>query len=80
MDFFVFIRCRPGKVAEVGAAMGHRDLPEVRDIYSVSGDWDLMVRIAFKSDADFESKVLERLIGDQWDNIKRTHTIVAYKV
>lgn len=80
MDFFVFIRCKPGKVSEVGTAMANRDLPVVRDIYSVSGDWDLMARITFKSDADFEANVLEKLIADQWDNIKRTQTIMAYKI
>jgi DNA-binding Lrp family transcriptional regulator len=82
MQFFIFIRCKPGKTTEVGLAMVGKRLPEVQEIHSISGEWDLMVRAMVKArtDADFESSVMEVLLADQWDNVDRTQTVIGYRV
>lgn len=80
MQFFIFIRCSPGKTSEVGVAMAKKALPQVQEIYSVSGEWDLMVRANFEGSDDFESEVIDLLLADNWHNIQRTHTIVSYRV
>jgi DNA-binding Lrp family transcriptional regulator len=79
MHFFVFIGCAPGKTSEVGVAISQKALPQVQEIYSVSGDWDLLVRVQF-SGRDFETDVIENMLADQWDNVRRTHTVIGYRV
>ena len=83
MQFFIFIRCKPGKTSAVGQAMVAKRLPEVQEIHSISGEWDLMVRALLKArgaEADFEVSVMETLLADQWDNVERTQTIIGYRV
>jgi DNA-binding Lrp family transcriptional regulator len=83
MQFFIFIRCKPGKTTEVGQSMVRKRLPEVQEIHSISGEWDLMVRALVKPrgvETDFESNVMETLLSDQWDNVDRTQTIIGYRV
>ncbi|HEY0414622.1 MAG TPA: Lrp/AsnC ligand binding domain-containing protein [Allosphingosinicella sp.] len=83
MQFFIFIRCKPGKTSEVGLAMVGKRLPEVQEVHSISGEWDLMVRAMVRTrgaEPDFETTVMEVLLADQWDNVDRTQTIIAYRV
>lgn len=83
MQFFIFIRCKPGKTTEVGLSMVKKRLKEVQEIHSISGDWDLMVRALVTPrgvEADFESNVMETLLAGQWDNVVRTQTIIGYRV
>ena len=83
MQFFIFVRCKPGKTTEVGLAMVRKSLPEVQEIHSISGEWDLMVRAKLaprRIEADFETNVMETLLADQWDNVDRTQTIIGYRV
>jgi DNA-binding Lrp family transcriptional regulator len=83
MQFFIFIRCKPGKTSQVGLSMVRKRLPEVQEIHSISGEWDLMVRAHVKrsgAEADFEASVMEALLADQWENVARTQTIVGYRV
>jgi DNA-binding Lrp family transcriptional regulator len=83
MQFFIFIRCKPGKTSEVGLAMVAKRLPEVQEVHSISGEWDLMVRANVRTrgaEPDFEASVMEVLLADQWDNVDRTQTIIGYRV
>lgn len=83
MHFFIFIRCKPGKTNHVAVAMVRKELPEVREVHSISGEWDLMVRAKIASrggEADFEANVMEVLLSDQWENVERTQTIVGFRV
>ncbi len=83
MQFFIFIRCKPGKTNQVGLSMVKKQLEGVQEIHSISGEWDLMVRAKLKQrgmEADFESDVMEALLSDQWENIDRTQTIIGYRV
>lgn len=79
MHFFVFIGCAPGKTSEVGTSIAKKELPQVQEIYSVSGDWDLLVRVQFHG-RDFETDVIETMLADQWQNVRRTHTVIGYRV
>ena len=83
MQFFIFIRCKPGKTNHVGLSMVKKQLEEVQEIHSISGEWDLMVRAKLKQsgrEADFETGVMEALLSDQWENVERTQTIIGYRV
>ncbi len=83
MQFFIFVRCKPGKTTEVGQSMVRKRLPEVQEIHSISGEWDLMVRANVRAkgaEADFESSVMEVLLSDQWENVARTQTVIGYRV
>ena len=83
MQFFIFIRCKPGKTNQVAMSMVKKDLSEVQEVHSISGEWDLMVRAKIASrgaEADFEANVMEVLLSDQWENVERTQTIVGYRV
>ena len=83
MHFFIFIRCKPGKTNQVAMSMVKKELPEVREVHSISGEWDLMVRAKIASregEADFEANVMEVLLSDQWENVERTQTIVGCRV
>ena len=80
MIFFVSIRCKPGKTNEVGLALAKKSLTQVEEIYSVSGDWDLMVQIRYDRDVDFEADVLEAVLQENWDKVERTQTVIAYRV
>jgi hypothetical protein len=83
MQFFIFIRCKPGKTNQVGQAMVRKRLDEVQEIHSISGEWDLMVRAKLSprtGGADIENDVMEVLLADQWENVERTQTIIGYRV
>ncbi len=79
MHFFVFIACAPGKTSAVGLAIAKKGLPAVQEIYSVSGDWDLMVRVQWQG-RDFEADIIETMLSDAWDGVRRTHTVIGYRV
>ena len=79
MDFFLYVRCKPGRTSEVGVAMAKLQMPQVREIYSISGKWDIMVRVQCTSTSDFEAEIIETLLSGQWDNIKRTATVIGYR-
>jgi DNA-binding Lrp family transcriptional regulator len=83
MQFFIFVRCKPGRTTQVGQAMVRKRLPEVQEIHSISGEWDLMVRANVKArgaEDDFETNVMEVLLAEQWDNVDRTQTVIGYRV
>jgi DNA-binding Lrp family transcriptional regulator len=73
---FVNVKCELGqayKVAEAAVDL----IPEVSEVYSTSGQWDLMFK-CYLGDADdighFVTEKIQSLPG-----IKDTFTIVAYK-
>lgn len=83
MQFFIFIRCTPGKTNQVAMSIVKKARPEVQEVHSISGEWDLMVRAKIASregEADFEANVMEVLLSDQWEHIQRTQTIVGFRV
>ena len=47
---FVQLRCNPGKTYEVADAIYDREI--VSEMYSTSGDFDLMINLYIPEDAD----------------------------
>jgi DNA-binding Lrp family transcriptional regulator len=54
------------------------DLPDVTEVYSVAGDFDLVIMIRVR-DHDDLSRVVTEEIG-KIEGIQRTQTLVAFKV
>lgn len=77
-EFYVFVACAPGKTYEVGRSIARKHNPVVKSISSVSGDWDLLLRLVMESGHDVGMELVT-LFTDEPD-IVRTNTIVSYPV
>lgn len=76
--FYVFVACEPGRTYQVGLDIARRHLPYVTEISSVSGEWDLLLRVAIDKSQDLGRALSEQLIGVS--GVVKTMTIVAYDV
>ena len=54
------------------------DIPEVTEVYSVAGDFDLVVMIRVKEHEDLARVVSEQIA--RIEGVTRTQTLVAFKV
>ncbi len=72
---FVQIRCLPGKTYEVADELYDREI--VSELYSTSGDWDLLAKIYPPEDADVGRWVNENLLGIE--GITRSLTTLTFK-
>lgn len=75
--FFAFVRVDLGKTYEVGRRI-LKDVPYVREVSSVSGSWDLLVKIVIDTREDVGELINEKLAAIP--GIRRTKTMVAYFV
>ena len=75
--FFVFVRVDLGKTYDVGRRI-LRDVPYVREVSSISGSWDLLVRIVIDTREDVGELINDKLSAIP--GIRRTKTKVAYFV
>jgi DNA-binding Lrp family transcriptional regulator len=75
--FFAFVRVDLGKTYEVGRRI-IREVPYVKEVSSVSGSWDLLVKIVIDTREDVGELVNEKLSAIP--GIRRTKTMVAYFV
>ena len=73
---FVQIRCRPGTAYEVAEEIGRREIHA--ELYSVSGDFDLLLKLLVPETEDIGRYINDNLLNI--DGIERTHTIQTYKV
>jgi DNA-binding Lrp family transcriptional regulator len=73
---FVMVKCDLGKAYEVaGAAVD--TIEQVSEVYSTSGQYDLLMKVYLPDDADighFVTEDLQTLAG-----VKDTFTIIAFK-
>lgn len=76
--FYVFVRCEPGKTYQVGLDIAKRHLPYVTEISSISGEWDLLLRVAIDKRLDLGRILAEQLLGVP--GLLKTKTIIAYDV
>jgi len=76
-QFFVFVKCEIGQTYAVGRRI-LAEVPYVREVLSVSGRWDLLVRIVIDTREDVGELINQKLSGV--GNITDTETIVAYPV
>lgn len=54
------------------------DIPEVSEVYSVAGDYDLVIMVRVRDHEDLARVVTEEIA--KVDGIQRTQTLVAFKV
>ena len=73
---FVQIRCRPGTAYGVADEIGRREIHS--ELYSVSGDFDLLLKLYVPDGEDIGRYINDNLLNI--DGIERTHTIQTYTV
>jgi DNA-binding Lrp family transcriptional regulator len=76
LPLFVQIRCRPGTSYQVADEIGLREIHS--ELYSVSGDFDLLLKLHVPEGEDIGRYINDNLLDI--DGIERTHTIQTYKV
>ncbi|MDN3712376.1 Lrp/AsnC ligand binding domain-containing protein [Paracoccus cavernae] len=72
---FVQIRCTPGKTYEVADAIYDREV--VSELYSTSGEYDLMAKVYVPEDQDVGRYLAENLFDIT--DINRTLTTMTFK-
>ena len=72
----VLATCNIHQVPETAQAIA--DLPEVTEVYSVSGDYDLVIMVRVREHDDLARVVTEEI--GRIPGIERTQTLVAFKV
>ncbi len=73
---FVFIKCELGKAYEVAAEIVDR-IEETSEVYSVSGQYDLLIKAYLPEESDDGRFVCEKL--QAVPHIRDTFTISTYK-
>ena len=72
---FVQFRCTPGKTYAVATAIYDREV--VSELFSTSGEYDLIAKVYIPDDADVGHYLSERLFGVP--DIVRTLTTMTFK-
>ena len=72
---FVQLRCQPGKTYEVADAIWEREI--VSELYSTSGEFDLIMKIYVPEEEDLGKYLNERLLTIP--GIVRSLTTTTYK-
>ena len=72
---FVQIRCRPGKTYEVADRIYEREIAS--ELYSTSGEWDLLAKLYIEPDADIGEFVNTRLLDIP--DIERSLTTITFR-
>jgi len=72
---FVQFRCTPGKTYQVAADIYDREV--VSELYSTSGEYDLIAKVYIPADQDVGHYLTERLFDVP--NISRTLTTMTFK-
>jgi DNA-binding Lrp family transcriptional regulator len=72
---FVQIRCRPGTAYEVAAQIVLREIHS--ELYSTSGDFDLMLKLYVPNGEDIGVFINNNLLNI--DAIERTYTMQTFK-
>ena len=72
---FVQLRCKPGKTYEVADQIHEREI--VSELYSTSGNFDLMMKIYIPEGEDVGKYINENLLDIA--GIERTETTLTFK-
>ena len=72
----VMVRCHPDHVADAAKAIVAFD--DVAEVYSVTGDWDLVAMVRVPDWEAIATVVTERIAGVE--GLERTETMVAFRV
>ena len=71
---FVQLRCKPGKTYEVADAIFKREIAS--ELYSTSGDYDLLMKLYVADDADIGKFLNDRILDIP--NIDRSLTTLTF--
>jgi DNA-binding Lrp family transcriptional regulator len=74
---FIFVRVQGEKPGVVGDAMKDT-IPEISDIYSIMGDYDLLVRIEHPDLSTIQAVVTDKIRPHP--HVVRTYTILGYQL
>lgn len=72
---FVQIRCRPGTTYRVAEAVALREIHS--ELYSTSGEWDLLMKLYVPESADIGHFVNEMLL--ELPDVERSLTTLTFK-
>ena len=72
---FVQLRCNPGKTYEVADAIYDREI--VSEMYSTSGDFDLLMKIYIPEDQDVGKFINDKILDIK--GISRSLTTLTFK-
>ena len=72
---FVQLRCRPGTAYKVAEAIALREIHS--ELYSTSGDWDLLMKLYVPGGEDISRFINTRLLDI--DGIERSYTTQTYR-
>lgn len=73
---FIQIRCRPGTTYKVAEDIALREIHS--ELYSTSGEYDLLMKLYVPKDADVGKYINENLLTI--DGIERSMTTMTFKV
>lgn len=73
---FIQIRCRPGTTYKVAEDIALREIHS--ELYSTSGEYDLLMKLYVPKDADVGKYINEHLLTI--DGIERSMTTMTFKV
>lgn len=73
---FVMIKCELGRAYTVADEVV-QDVQEASEVYSISGDYDLLVKCYLEDDEDIGRFVTERL--QTLPGVKDTFTLITFK-
>ncbi|SFK50894.1 Lrp/AsnC ligand binding domain-containing protein [Shimia haliotis] len=72
---FIQIRCKPGTTYRVAEGIALKEIHS--ELYSTSGDYDLMMKLYIPEDADVGKYINENLLDI--DGIERSLTTLTFK-
>lgn len=73
---FLQIKTEPGKAYDVAADLA--DMEVASEIYSTSGQYDLLVKIYLKDDQDIGRVIAD--LANRLQYVRDTYTIITHKV
>ena len=71
----VLIQTRHGRTTDVAQSLA--DFPEISEVYSVGGSYDVVALVRVRNNEDIADMVTERMVNI--DGIERTETLIAFK-
>lgn len=72
---FIQIRCKPGTTYRVAAAIALKEMHS--ELFSTSGDWDLLMKVYIPADQDIGHFINEQLLDVP--GIERSLTTLTFK-
>ncbi len=72
---FIQLRCRPGRTYEVADAIYDREFAS--ELYSTSGEYDLLMKVYIPEDEDIGRYINERILGIP--HVDRSLTTLTFK-